>query len=61
MGVVNTFVNSEGASVNKQTETPPVTVASLDEFTPKKVGGSARESNPPTPLFTRHNGFEVRR
>ena len=24
-------------------------------------GGSARESNPPTPLVTRHNGFEVRR
>ena len=23
-------------------------------------GGSARESNPPTPLVTRHNGFEVR-
>ena len=23
------------------------------------VGGSARESNPPTPLVTRHNGFEV--
>jgi hypothetical protein len=22
-------------------------------------GGSARESNPPTPLVTRHNGFEV--
>ena len=24
-------------------------------------GGSARESNPPTPLVTRHNGFEVRK
>jgi hypothetical protein len=23
-------------------------------------GGSARESNSPTPLVTRHNGFEVR-
>jgi hypothetical protein len=23
-------------------------------------GGSARESNPPTPLVTKHNGFEVR-
>jgi hypothetical protein len=27
----------------------------------KLSGGSARESNPPTPLVTRHNGFEVRR
>ena len=27
----------------------------------RKGGGSARESNPPTPLFTRHNGFEVRK
>ena len=25
------------------------------------VGGSVRESNPPTPLITRHNGFEVRK
>ena len=24
-------------------------------------GGSARESNPPTPLLTRHNGFEDRK
>jgi len=28
---------------------------------PKNIGGSARESNPPTPLVTRHNGFEVRK
>ena len=61
MGVVNTFVNSEGQSVNKQAETPPVSVASPDEFVPKNVGGSARESNPPTPFVTRHNGFEVRK
>ena len=27
---------------------------------PEYVGGSARESNPPTPLVTRHNGFEAR-
>ena len=26
---------------------------------PKNIGGNARESNPPTPLVTRHNGFEV--
>ena len=61
MGVVNTFVNSEPPSVNKQAETPLLPVASLDGFVPGKVGGSARESNPPTPLVTRHNGFEVRR
>tara|TARA_B100000959_G_scaffold246693_1_gene272429 strand:- start:206 stop:556 length:351 start_codon:yes stop_codon:yes gene_type:complete len=29
-------------------------------FESENVGGSARESNPPTPLVTRHNGFEVR-
>ena len=61
MGVVNTFVNSEGPSVNRQAETPPAKVASHASFVPEKVGGSARESNPPTPLVTRHNGFEVRR
>ena len=61
IGVVNTFVNSEPLSVNTQTETPPVTVASHATFVPKNVGGSARESNPPTPLVTRHNGFEVRK
>ena len=32
----------------------------LAYFVPKIVGGSARESNPPTPLVTRHNGFEER-
>ena len=30
-------------------------------FVPKLSGGSARESNPPTLLVTRHNGFEVRK
>jgi len=57
MGVVNTFVNSEGPSVNK---TPKK--ATLPDGLIKRgqyIGGSARESNPPTPLVTRHNGFEV--
>ena len=27
----------------------------------QNYGGSARESNPPTPLLTRHNGFEDRK
>ena len=58
MGVVNTFVNSERESVNNQTERPPIKMASPGI---NHIGGSARESNPPTPLVTRHNGFEVRR
>ena len=31
----------------------------LLDFSYEFAGGSARESNPPTPLVTRHNGFEV--
>jgi len=34
--------------------TPILTNSCLKEY-----GGSARESNPPTPRFTRHNGFEA--
>ena len=59
MGVVNTFVNSGAESVNSQAKRPPQSTVSLG--VPKNVGGSARESNPPTPLVTRHNGFEVRK
>ena len=33
----------------------------MDDSVATFVGGSARESNPPTPLVTRHNGFEVRK
>ena len=61
VGVVNTFVNSGAEVVNRKIETPPVRVASLPKFETKLSGGSARESNPPTPLVTRHNGFEVRK
>ena len=61
LGVVNTFVNSEGPIVNGQTATTPGTGPSPINFVPRNVGGSARESNPPTPLVTRHNGFEVRK
>ena len=57
MGVVNTFVNSEGLA---QRETAPMMMPLQREITLNTVGGSARESNPPTPLVTRHNGFEVR-
>ena len=61
MGVVNTFVNSAGQSVNGRIETTPEKARSNADFMPVYVGGSARESNPPTPLVTRHNGFEVRK
>ncbi len=59
MGVVNTFVNSEGQSVNKAAK--EATHANGLFSRNLEVGGSARESNPPTPLVTRHNGFEVRK
>jgi hypothetical protein len=57
IGVVNTFVNNEGPRDNGEKEGPFSRVA---DFTHRLVGGSARESNPPTTLVTRHNGFEVR-
>jgi len=60
VGVVNTFVNSVPQGVNKMTKSPPIEMDSSHDFMPKIVGGSARESNPPTPLVTRHNGFEGR-
>ena len=56
MGVVNTFVNTNpDENDSKTTKRPPRKVASMVNFVPKNVGGSARESNPPTPLVTRHN------
>ena len=58
MGVVNTFVNSEELT---KRETAPQSMPLRGEFMPAYAGGSARESNPPTPLVTRHNGFEVRK
>ena len=57
MGVVNTFVNSEGPM---KRETAPHSMPLRGDFMPAYAGGSARESHPPTPLVTRHNGFEVR-
>ena len=51
------LVNTFGDSVTRQKSRPPERVAS---FTYEFVGGSARESNPPAPLVTRYNGFEVR-
>ena len=55
---VNTTVNTTAQEVNAIREKPPFQMASISyEIT----GGSARESNPPTPLVTRHNGFEVRK
>jgi hypothetical protein len=50
-------VNNEGPRDNGEKEGPFSRVA---YFTHRLVGGSARESNPPTPLVTRHNGFVVR-
>ncbi len=58
IGVVNTFVNTDGLTTR---EAAPDVMPLHGDFTPKNVGGSARESNPPTPLVTRHNGFEVRK
>ena len=56
--LVNTSVNSAAHTDDGQKERSPfqTTSNSYDSF-----GGSARESNPPTPLVTRHNGFEVRK
>jgi len=59
MGVVNSFVNSGAENANRKANAPPRTAAFNVKFVPKLTGGSARESNPPTPLVTRHNGFEV--
>ena len=58
-GVVNTCVNSDGQNGNKAAK--EATHANGLFSRNLKVGGSARESNPPTPLVTRHNGFEVRK
>ena len=52
------FPGDEGAGQEKR---PPAKMASSLDIEASYVGGSARESNPPTPLVTRHNGFEVRR
>ena len=54
--LVNTSVNTSGDGDIKQIKGPPLQMAS---YSYEIIGGSARESNPPTPLVTRHNGFEV--
>ena len=60
MGVVNTFVNGESdENVTKAIKRPPQEMASVVYSVPRFDGGSARETNPPTPLVTRHNGFEA--
>ena len=46
--LVNIFVNSHGSQ-------------RAGNDAGASFGGSGRESNPPTPLLTRHNGFEVRK
>ncbi len=50
---INEFPDDEGVG---REERPPSRTASPSY---EIIGGSARESNPPTPLVTRHNGFEV--
>ena len=56
MGVVNTFVNTNSDEIDSKTaKRPPQRMASIANYALKLNGGSARESNPPTPLVTRHN------
>lgn len=52
------LVNTFRGSVDETAKRPPSKMASTAVIC---AGGSARESNPPTPLVTRHNGFEVRK
>ena len=62
--LVNTCVNSPSQIVN---QVDGVELAAEQGFgngdsqLGVSFGGSGRESNPPTPCLTRHNGFEVRK
>ena len=58
--LVNTPVNSIPVDVNspKPSDSQPHEATIRNAY---RSGGSGRESNPPTPCLTRHNGFEVLR
>ena len=52
-------VNTQDRNVNKTA--PYVSPLDPSPQLHSGIGGSGRESNPPTPCLTRHNGFEVRK
>src|SRR5687768_12728244 len=59
--LVNTSVNSERQTMGTKNNGLSTKTAHQVSNNLRLAGGSARESNPPTPLVTRHNGFEVRK